>query len=256
MDLRQVKGRIKMPEKFDNQNSIIDEEILETAADMIHTEIEMDIMEHEKRDVCIPRGFNDEILELMREKDQDIKARKRKVKMKKITKIAAIFVICFVATGLVAIDRSDAFKQNLMSFIYDKGLVTVENDIEANIMNTWKGFWYPSYVPEDLTLKSSDERHHLLLYLSEESDRELRIDEFSLETSFTLDSGTTKVHDSKFDGKDSFYYEDETKGIHGIIIQDNDRYVAVECSGQWSQSEVMKIADGLVYIKNKNIDKK
>ena len=245
-----------MPEKFDNQNSMMDDEILQVASDMIHTEIEMDIIEHEKRDVCIPKDFDAKILELMKEKDQENLEKKRKVRIKNISKIAAIFVVCFVATGLIAIDKSDAFKQNVMNFIYDKGLVTIENDIEANIMNSWKNFWYPSYVPDDLTLKSFDEKHHLLLYMSDESNRELRVDEFSLETSFTLDTDTIKAHDLKFDGKDSVYYENDINGVHGIIIQNDDRYVAVECSGEWTQSEVMKIANGLVYIKNKNIDKK
>ena len=37
-----------MSEKYENKNQIIDGEILDIAADMIHTEIEMDIIDHEK----------------------------------------------------------------------------------------------------------------------------------------------------------------------------------------------------------------
>ena len=245
-----------MRKKINNQNSIIDDEILDIASDMIHTEIEMDIIEHEKRDVCIPQDLDNKILEMVKNTDQDIDNKKRKNRIKKITKVAAIFVICFVATGFVAMEKSDAFKQNIMNFIYDKGLVTIENDIEADIMNSWKEFWYPSYVPEDLALKSVDEKHHLLSYLSDDSNRQLRVDEFSLDTTFTLDTANIKMHDFKLNEKDSIYYENNINGIYGVIIKENDRYVAVECSGDWQQNEVMKIANGLVYIKNKNIEKK
>lgn len=245
-----------MPEKFDNHKSMIDEEILETVSDMIHTEIEMDIIDHDKINPCIPKDLDEKMQELMRSKDQEIANHKRRGTVKRITKIAAVVMICFVATGLIAIDKSDALKQNIMNFIYDEGFVIVENDIEANIMNSWQEFWYPTYVPDDLKLKSSDEKHHLLSYLSDESTRELRVDEFSLETSFTMDTETTKVHDLKLNGKDGFYYEDEKHKNSGVIIKENDRYVAVECSGEWKQSEVMKIVNGLVYIKNKNIEKK
>lgn len=153
-------------------------------------------------------------------------------------------------------EKSDAFKQNIMNFVYDSGFVTIENNIEADLMHSWQEFWYPSYVPDDLVLKNAEEKYHLLGYMSDESNRELRIEEFSLETSFTLDTDTTKIHDLKFDGKDSVYYEDNKNEVYGVIIKNDDNYVAVECSGKWKQSEIMKIAKGLVYIKNKNIDKK
>ena len=242
-----------MSEKYDNKNQIIDDEILDIASDMIHTEIEMDIMDHEKRDVIIPKDLDDKMLELMREKDAELASNKRNKRIKKFSKIAAIFVICFVATGLVAIDKSDALKHDIMSFMYDKGIVKIENDIESQVMSTWKGFWYPSYVPEDLILKNSEEKNHLLQYLADDSNRELRISEFDLETSFTIDKKTIKIHDLKIAGDDSVYYENKNTGISGIIIKHEDRYVAVECSGEWTQSDIIKIADGLVYIKNKNI---
>ena len=242
-----------MSEKYENKNQIIDGEILDIAADMIHTEIEMDIIDHEKRCVCIPKDLNSKILEIVCEKDAQLAANRRITRIKRFNKIAAIFIICFVATGLVAIDKSDALKHDIMNFIYDQGFVKIENDVESQVMSTWKEFWYPSYVPGDLILKSSDEKHHLLQYLADDSNRELRIDEFSLDTCFTLDSEATVLHDLKLDEKDSIYYEKKSNEISGIIIKTNDRYVAVECSGNWTQSEIIKVAKGLVYIQNKNI---
>ena len=242
-----------MSKKYNQENFTIDDEILETASDMLHTEIEMDIMEHEKREVCIPKDLDDKILNMMKDKDKAIKAKKKHVAIKKITKIAAIFLVVFVTTGVIAIDKSDALKEDFLNFIYGNGIVKVENDVEGKVMNSWKEFWYPSFVPDDLILKGAEEENHMLLYFSEASDREMRISEMSLDTTFTLDRETTKIYQMKVAGNESFYYKDNDKNISGIIIKYHNKYVLVECTGTWKQSEVIKVADGLVYIKNKNL---
>lgn len=83
-----------MPDKFENinSNSNVDDEILQTAADMIHTEIEMDIIDHEKKDVVIPKDLDAKMLELMKTKDQEITVKNRKSKRNKFMKIAAILL--------------------------------------------------------------------------------------------------------------------------------------------------------------------
>lgn len=229
---------------------ISDREVLEKAAEIIENEIEIDIIRAERKAVEVPQDLDEKILAFARKADEEAAQADKKMRSAKILRTVVAVLICAVGITALGMTTSEAFRQRMISLIYndESGSVQIETEEEKTIINSWSDFWYPSYVPENMEIEYFDEEEHLINYSSKTDDSFLIIEEFDLDTSISYDTDTTEGKIVEVGDTDGYYFEDNTYKNYGILINMSDRYVSITCSGDWSEEEVMKIAEKLVYI--------
>jgi len=140
---------------------ISSDDILKEAAKLIEEEFKTELEEYEKAAVRLTDEqvpVDERFLEFARQYDKEQAQKKKKIKVRRIRRIAAIFLIMTIAIGGITMGVSEAFRIKVFELIFDGeagGMFLKPEQPEENelLESLSEGYWYPEYLPEGCELK-------------------------------------------------------------------------------------------------------
>lgn len=231
------------------------EEVLKKVAELSKPEILGEDNEYVKKMESIDDIFaiepDQKFLEFARDFDGKKKKKDRARRMKRLSQVAAIFLICIVVTFSVALEASDAFRVYFYSlFSNDSNGSVALSEHESDLIGDWEDYWYPGFIPEGFNLVDAgdDGGQKILLFESSDGKKELRIIEIPLDASIGIDTDTNSTEEIKVGYYRGYYFDDEKNNHISIFWRTKDRQIVVMASSSIGKEIVKRISVNLEYI--------
>ena len=233
------------------RKSISEEDAMKIIADKIGEELDREMKEAES---AAERNLSPDpkILELARRIDaQRIQERKR-WRYRCGVRIAAVFLVCLIGAGVILAESSEAFRVKFFNIFrnYDNTVILLP-ETEAEMLDGWKDYWYPSYMPEEFKLTAADESYKYLVFQSEQDEREIIISEedgdatVSYEKSEEEEITETKV---MLGDKDGYLIASESGNYAILLWKAGDMLIELRLKGSTDSKLAIKIAENMKYI--------
>ena len=123
---------------------------LNLLAGLIAEDVEKEIEEIEQMDVEVPEELHQHMLKFVRELDRKDAERRKKQFRTRMVRFAAVFCVCFVTMGTLALGTSEALRERVFTLIHNEkdGAVSLCNESEYDVIGSWDDYWYPTWIPE------------------------------------------------------------------------------------------------------------
>lgn len=223
---------------------------LELLAEIIGEEIQKENEAMEAGTVEVPEDLHNEMLAFVRELDRKDAERRKKQLYARVMRIAAVFCVCFITMGTLALGTSDAFRERIFTLFQNKeeGSVTLRNESEYELIGNWTDYWYPTWMPEGYYLLGADKQAGVMLYVSDSENVEIRIIENDLNTSQTFDTDTTAAAAIEVQGYEGYLFVDEKNKSVDFVWMTESRQIHINQKNSADASIVRKVADNMKYI--------
>ena len=196
---------------------------------------------------------DEKILAMLRQKDRERAAARRRKKIDKAVRIAAIFLISIVMVGAIGMGTSEAFRIKVFSFFSNDGdgSVTIRSE-ETQLLAGWEDYWYPEYMPEGFELVGAeqDDMGKYMLFESDNSDENINII-MSKEDNFVIEQNTeeTTIEEVEIGYHKGYIATDDLYDICILVWQTDEHLIEVQSENFSNKEELLKIAESMKYIK-------
>lgn len=231
------------------------DEVLKKVAELSKQEILDQDNEYVKKMQFIDEIFSTEpdqkFLKFARDFDEKKKKRDRTQKMKRLSQVAAVFLVCVVVTFSVALEASDAFRVYFYSlFSNDSNGSVALSEHESDLIGDWGDYWYPGFIPEEFNLAdaSDDGGQKILLFESSDGKKELRIIEMPLDVSIGVDLSTNSIEKTKIGYYNACLFEDEKNDCINVFWETEDRQIVIMASSEIGKDTVKRLSESLKYV--------
>ena len=196
---------------------------------------------------------DEKILAMLRQKDRERAAARRRKKIDKAVRIAAIFLISIVMVGAIGMGTSEAFRIKVFSFFSNDGdgSVTIRSE-ETQLLAGWEDYWYPEYMPEGFELVGAEQDifDKTMAFESIREGEYLVIDVSSNEN-FVIDQDTehTVIEEIKIGHYQGYIAISTSDNSCRLVWQTEDHLIDIHADNYQNREELIKIAENMKYIK-------
>ena len=172
--------------------------------------------------------------------------------MKRFTRFTAVFLICFVSMGGIALGASETLREQVFSLFYneDAGSVTLRSETEADMIVNWDDYWYPEWLPEGFYMMGANREDCLfMLFASKNDSCEIRIREYSLNASISMDIDTADVENTKVGDKNVVISVDEINNTMMAVWMTDTRILKINVKESTDMEMLIKIIENMKYVK-------
>lgn len=230
------------------------EEVLKKVAELSKQEIlDTDneyVKKMESADDIFAIEPDQKFLEFARDFDEKKKRRDRAQSIKRLSQVAAVFLVFIVVTFSVALEASDAFRVRLYSLLFnsENGSVLLSEE-ESDLIEDWEDYWYPEFIPEGFNLvdAGADGGQKILLFTSKDGEAEFRIMEKPLHTSIGVDTDTNSVEEIKIGYYKGYLFDNKKQDCINVFWQTDDRQIVIMASRSVGKETVKQISESLKY---------
>lgn len=171
--------------------------------------------------------------------------------MKRFTRFTAVFLICFVSMGGIALGASETLREQVFSLFYneDAGSVTLRSETEADMIVNWDDYWYPEWLPEGFYMLGARDENNLMVFASENNDCRIRIKEHNLNTSASLDIDTAEIEEITIGDKKVILSIDEANKKMSATWMTESKIIEVNVENDTNKEVLTKIVEKMKYVK-------
>lgn len=213
--------------------------------------------DQQRTQVNIRTGSDAEIQKNMQSKVQkeqcsEVPLRKKTAYwMKRFTRFTAVFLICFVSMGGIALGASETLREQVFSLFYneDAGSVTLRSETEADMIVNWDDYWYPEWLPEGFYMLGARDENNLMVFASENNDCRIRIKEHNLNTSASLDIDTAEIEEITIGDKKVILSIDEANKKMSATWMTESKIIEVNVENDTNKEVLTKIVEKMKYVK-------
>lgn len=241
----------KNNQEFSNDR-LLNEDVMKLAADMIQTDIDMEMLAYEQREVPIREEFDEKMLMTVRKIDAERSQKGKKEVFKRMSRFVAVFLVCIISLGVVTMGTSEAFRKKVIDIFYNDsaGSIALRNGNEEELIGDWEDFWYPAYLPEGFFLNTAESGDHFLLYSNPGKGMDFYIFEQDKNASLSVDTDYTQIEKTQIGYSDGYIFA--RKDVEGFkVTWRTENHSMMACfDGAWDKSQVLEIIDGLEYVES------
>lgn len=196
---------------------------------------------------------DEKILAMLRQKDRERAAARRRKKIDKAVRIAAIFLISIVMVGAIGMGTSEAFRIKVFSFFSNDGdgSVTIRSE-ENQFLAGWEDYWYPEYMPDGFELVGAeqDDMGKYMLFESDNSDESINII-ISKENNFVIEQNTeeTTIEEVEIGYHKGYIATDSLYNTCIVTWQTDEHLIEISSRNFSDKEELIRIAENMKYIK-------
>ena len=223
---------------------------LKLLAELIAEDMEKEIEEIEKLDVEVPEELHQHMLEFVRELDRKDMERRRKQFRTRAMRFAAVFCVCIVTMGTLALGSSEALRERVFTLFHNEedGSVTLRTESEYDMIGSWDDYWYPTWMPEGYYLLGADKKAGVMLYVSDTEEAEIRIIESSLNRSQSHDEEFSGFQKIDVQGSDGFLFVDKDNYSIDLMWNTESRIIEIKIQNSLDETIAINIAKNMKYI--------
>lgn len=223
---------------------------LELLAELIAEDMEKELEEIEKLDVEVPEELHQHMLEFVRELDRKDAQRRRKQFRIRAMRFAAVFCVCIITMGTLALGTSEALRERVFTLFHNEedGSVTLRTKSEYDMIGSWDDYWYPTWIPEGYYLLGADKKAGVMLFVSDTEEAEIRIVESSLDSNHSFDADTTKADVVKIQEYEGYLFIDQENCSVDVMWLTESRRISIKQKYSLDESVIFKIAENMEYV--------
>lgn len=231
-------------------DEFISENMLIEFAEYIDSEIEKDILNHQKIDVEISEDFDKRMLAEARKIDREINKSYRHEFWKKISRIAAVLLICIISMGTLGVVTSEALRYKIINIFTDNqtGSVSIDNSDEEELVKGWNHYWYPTKLPEGFHIETTEESDHFIVFYNNETKDEFYIYEQDKDSSLSIDTDSSHGELIKVGYSQGYLFQLDDNQSFGVTWFTDNLLIIMCFEGNWNKEKIMDIIEHLDYI--------
>lgn len=220
-------------------------------AEIIEEEIAADVKRAEENLVFVPPELHEKMIAFANELDRDDAAKKRRTFRRKAARFAAIFTACFITMGSFAVSTSEAFRLQILHLFYNNETdsVTLRNETEYDYIGSWDEYWYPEWLPEGFYMLGAVEKDHLMVFVNENSPIEIRFQEYSMNSSASLDIHTSTAEKILINDWNVTLYIDRIHNNMTAVWLINGNTLEVRVTGSTEKKILIKVIEKMRFVK-------
>ena len=243
----------KIRDEFDIQgSSILSDEIMEKIAEILDEELTADLERYAKMDVEIPPEHDRKMLEMARRCDRERVRAKRRTACRKAVRVAAVFLVVMLALGGIGMSSSEAFRMRVFNLFENKedGAVILRGETDAEILDGWEDYWYPTYLPEGYYLLDAedDSLTKFLLFKSSDDSREIRLLEDQGGGSLAVDMDTNECEKINNGDYEIYVFHDQENSTRLAIWSIGEQRIRMYLPDEEDNDTICKIATNLKHV--------
>lgn len=243
----------KTRDEFDIQgSSILSDEIMEKIAEILDEELTADLERYAKMDVEIPPEHDRKMLEMARRCDRERVRAKRRTACRKAVRVAAVFLVVMLALGGIGMSSSEAFRMRVFNLFENKedGAVILRGETDAEILDGWEDYWYPTYLPEGYyLLDAEDDGVDKVMTFVNEGGGDIRIFESDANSSLAVDVDTNVYQRVMINTRsEAFLFEDADSGNSHITWVIDDDILTVSANQNLNKDILIQIAEKMKHV--------
>lgn len=192
------------------------------------------------------KELDSKILKMIKNHEIDMKRKKTLIKLKKITKKAAIFIVVFVIGFFITFSTVDAFKITVINFFIEQkekftSLSLTENKPSSAPTGLTEKY-YPRYLPEGYELSNTFVNNDKveISYINQNNEI-INYGYFGIDATAGIDTENRTVTNILVNGIQGYIY---SKNNHRILVYTTKDHIFV-IDGFLSQDEIIKIAESI-----------
>ncbi|MBR4862534.1 MAG: DUF4367 domain-containing protein [Firmicutes bacterium] len=219
-------------------------------AELIAEDMDKEIEEIEQLDVEVPEELHRQMLEFVRELDRKDAERRRRQFRTRAMRFAAVFCVCIVTMGTLAIGNSEALRERVFTLFHNEeyGSVTLRTESEYDMIGSWDDYWYPTWIPDGYYLLGADKEVGVMLFVSDTEEAEIRIIESSLNHTQSYDEDTSDFKKIEVKGYNGYLFNDVANCSIDLIWFTDSRIMEIKVKNLKNEDIVMKIAQNMKYM--------
>lgn len=192
-----------------------------------------------------------EFLQFAREYDKKHVQKRRKEIITRASRVAALFIICFVTISAVALEKSDAFRSRIYNIIRHnkEGAVTLFAQDEYDMIGKWVDYWYPKYMPVEFILNDAEDKGYRKTMVFCSDDAEIHIVERTLDAIVSMDSDQTTMEEVRIGYYYGYLFTGENDDYIGVYWMTDDKQISVTMQGEKDREMLLRIAENMEYRK-------
>lgn len=237
---------------------ISSDDILKEAAKLIEEELKTELEEYEDAaarlmDEQVP--VDEQFLEFARQYDKEQSQKKKKIKARRLRRIAAIFLIATIAIGGITMGVSEAFRLKVFDLIFDGEaggmFLKPEQPKEKELLESLSGgYWYPEYLPEGCELTFAEEYETCTAMTFEPQNKAYYItlfEYFADGVSMTFDTDFLVREKVVIGESEGYLFTDEEYNSCVVVWHAEDKVLEMTTYDFSDREEILKIAKNIRY---------
>ena len=230
---------------------ILSDDIMRKIAAIIDEEFTAEIARYESMDVEIPYEHDMAMLEMARQCDHDIRIRKRHALYRKAMRVASVFLVFMVIMGGIGMSASEAFRMRIFGLFENSedGAVVFRTNTDAEILEGWTDYWYPTYLPEGYYLLAAEQNGPDSRMLFDSANEEsLRLYQVNEDASTAVDIDTN-MYEELYVGEYAVYvFHDEIENTSYAIWLTDNSVIQMHSSTLQDSDTILSIVEGMKYV--------
>ncbi len=234
------------------------DDILKETAKLIEEEFKTEMEGYEDAAVRLTdeqAPIDEQFLEFARQYDKEQAQKKKKSRVRRLGRIAAIFLIVTIAMGGITMGVSEAFRLKVFELIFDgeEGgmFLKPEQPKEEELLESLsEGYWYPEYLPEDCELVFVEETETRKAMAFEPEDKSYYItlfEYFADGVSLSFDTEFLVREKVVIGESEGYLFTDEEYNSCVLVWHAEDKVLEVTTYDFSDREEILKIAKNIKY---------
>lgn len=199
--------------------------------------------------------LDEEFLRFARRYDEEHGARKKKESIRRVSRIAAAFLLCVIVMGGITMGVSEAFRLKVFDLIFheEEGSVSLRPDGRASeeVPEDWSGYWYPEYMPDgcEFITSEEDEARKFMLFMPKDGEYELRIFEYDADSvAMNYDTDFMVMEKVVIGESEGYIFTDELYNNCLVVWQAEDKIIELDADNLTDKELLLKIAKSMKYV--------
>jgi len=179
--------------------------------------------------------------------------RRKKNRVKRFVQVAACFIVMFSVITFTVHEVATAMKALFFDVNIDEegGGIVLKPQKNFDLLNEWDEYYYPEYIPEGFELEVVDDEYgREMIFMAQDNDIIIEIDEDPLNASISHDTDTASVENIRINGWDGYLFVDEEHLYVDLILYTDINITGILMRQSTDKEIVIDIAESLKLIRN------
>jgi len=179
--------------------------------------------------------------------------RRKKNRVKRFVQVAACFIVMFSVITFTVPEVATAMKALFFDVNIDEegGGIVLKPQKNFDLLNEWDEYYYPEYIPEGFELEVVDDEYgREMIFMAQDNDIIIEIDEDPLNASISHDTDTASVENIRINGWDGYLFVDEEHLYVDLILYTDINITGILMRQSTDKEIVIDIAESLKLIRN------
>ena len=217
-------------------------------AQIVHEEYYMPT-EEELAQVQVPEELHNKMLSLAREYDKKREKAIIKKRISRLSKMCAVFLVCFAVVGTFTITSADAVKVKLKGLLpwFEEDHVVL-NPYDYSELERWTDYYIFSELPVGYVLSYVEKTdvYKKQFFLNE--GNVITLTEYPLDTKTYLDIENFEVEELVINGEKSFFLEDDQAKSLYLMKEKAILHIQLFNNNEMDKSEIIALAEKIIFI--------